>query len=269
MPTRTINGTSLYFEISGRGTPLLFIHGHGLAHDMFRPQMEFFKRSYLVIGVDLRGNGQSGKLHCAPERIIDLQCEDLSLLLGHLGIRQAVLIGADYGGILAQRFAYLYPEQVSALIIADSLCKNIATTLLGKAFYALSVASKVTYYLPGEFYLRSLKVMYNRWDLAYRTLRRAWLHKRASELLIQSIAASWIDYSPLLPRIQVPAFCLAGDHSEYDVRQMQEIARLLPLGQFRLVEDAFHPSNLCQPNRFNELVLEFLGESKVSITAGS
>ncbi len=263
MPIQHVNGTALYYESAGRGTPLLFLHGQGLTHAMFQPQIEYFKSSYRVIAVDLRGNGRSGKLQVPSDRVIETQCEDLSLLLGYLGIQRAVLIGSDYGGILAQRFAYLYPDQVCALIVSDSAYKNLATTFAGKTFYALAVMSQLTSYLPGEFFLRSLRAMYNRWDLAYQNIRKGLLHKRTSEMLKQSMAASRIDFTSILPRIQVPAFCLAGDQAEADIRQMMETARLLPRGRFELIEDSFHLSNLCQPNLFNERIRRFLEEQRI------
>jgi Predicted hydrolases or acyltransferases (alpha/beta hydrolase superfamily) len=258
MPVHRVNGTSLYYEISGRGTPLLFIHGHGLTHEMFQPQIDYFKASYQVIAVDLRGNGQSGKLQAPSAKVIDIQCEDLSLLLGFLGVRGAVLIGADYGGILAQRFAYLYPNQVRALILADSLSKNTATSPSEKVWRSLWLVSQLANYLPGELFLRSLKVMYNRWDLAYRILRKSLLHKRTSEMLVQSLATNQVDYTSLLPLIRVPACCIAGDQAETDVRNMQDTAHRLPYGEFATIPDAFHLCNLCQPELFNKLVQAFL-----------
>lgn len=263
VPIQHVNGTALYYEAAGRGTPLLFIHGQGLTHAMFQPQIEYFKSFYRVIAVDLRGNGQSGKLQVPDDQVIETQCEDLSLLLGYLGIRRAVLIGADYGGILAQRFAYLYPDQVCALIVADSTCNNLATSFADKTLVALAAMSRLTYYLPGEFFLRTLKAMYHRWDLAYQNLRKGLLQKRTSELLKQSRAASRIDFTGILPRIQVPAFCLAGDQAEADIRHMRETARLLPRGRFEVIEDAIHLSNLCQPIRFNERIKHFLEEERI------
>lgn len=55
LPIAKLNGTSLYYEINGTGTPVVFIHGHGLTHSMFKPQLEYFSDKYKVILCDLRG----------------------------------------------------------------------------------------------------------------------------------------------------------------------------------------------------------------------
>lgn len=70
LPIAKLNGTSLYYEINGTGTPVVFIHGHGLTHSMFKPQLEYFSDKYKVILCDLRGNGKSGKLLEAHMRLL-------------------------------------------------------------------------------------------------------------------------------------------------------------------------------------------------------
>lgn len=98
LPIAKLNGTSLYYEINGTGAPVVFIHGHGLTHSMFKPQLEYFSDKYKVILCDLRGNGKSGELLQAPNEIIETQCLDIIMLLNDLGIREAVFVGSAYGG---------------------------------------------------------------------------------------------------------------------------------------------------------------------------
>lgn len=260
LPVWNVNGSSLYYEVSGRGVPLIFIHGLGLTHEMFEPQMAFFKRSCKVILVDLRGNGQSGNLLVDNDKVIETQCEDLSILLGYLGIKQAVLVGVSYGGVLAQKFSQLYPNQVRAIIISDSFSKNIMASNLGKSIHAIHSISCLSYYLPGHFFLRSLKIMYYRWDLAYRMIRKGMLKKRSREFIKQRLAISKIDFTSFIHQIQVPALCIAGDNSNAGVRHMKETAELLPNVCLKVIEDSYDPSNLCQPDRFNEIVYHFLEE---------
>ncbi|MBP1989952.1 alpha/beta fold hydrolase [Paenibacillus eucommiae] len=263
MPIRKLNGTSLYYEVHGSGVPLIFIHSHGLTHEMFKPQMEFFQKMCTVITVDLRGNGQSGKLVVSNDEIIETQCEDLRTLLTYIGIQQAVFIGISYGGIVVQKFSCLFPNLVSAIILSDSFCNNVITTTLGKSLQTISAASWFTYYLPGEFFLRSLKIMYNRWDMAYLALRKGILHKRSRELLKQRIAISEIDYTDFLPRVKVPALCLVGDYLNGKIEDMQKTAKLLPDARLEVIADSCDPSNLCQPQRFNEIVQQFLEEQQL------
>jgi len=261
MPILNINGTSLFYEVQGRGTPLIFIHSHGLSHEMFFPQIRYFRNKYKIILVDLRGNGQSGGLTISNQEILKCQAKDLKLLLDYLDIPHAVLIGVADGGVLVQKFSYLYPDRVSAIILSDSYCNNTTKGLLGKMSSALQAASWITYYLPGELFLRSLKLVYYRWDIAYSTLRNETLRKRPGGWIKQRIALSNIDYSSYLPNIKVPALCMVGDFCSAGISRMQETAERIPNASFRLIEDSFDPSNLCQPKQFNEIVLSFLEEN--------
>jgi len=269
MPILNINETSLFYEIHGNGAPLLFVHTHGLSHEMFYPQIQYFSKHYKLILVDLRGNGLSGGLDISNDEILKAQCKDLKLLLDHLDIPQAVFIGVSDGGVLVQKFSYLYPDKVSAIVLSDSYSDNRMKGLFGKLLSAINAVSWITYYLPGEFFLRSLKVTYYRWGIAYSTLRNEMLKKRPTDWIKQRAALHKIDYSHFLPHIKVPALCLVGDFSPTGISRMQETANLIPNARFMLINDSFDPSNLCQPRQFNDMVMGFLEENKESIELNS
>lgn len=263
---KTINGSTLYYEVSGKGTALVFLPECGLTHTMFKPQADYFRHLCEVVTVDLRGNGQSGKLTGSAEATLDTQCEDVSLLLGHLGIRQAVLIGSGYGGVVAQRLAFLHPEQVKGLILADSFSRSETR---GKVLQAVVAASLLAEYLPGELSLRPLRILYGRYETAYRVLRQGVLERRAPELIKQKTAASRIDYSGLLQQIRVPALCLAGGLSDAGVRRMRDAASRLPGGRMELIAEAPELCNLCQPDGFNRSVERFLREQGLLVPCDS
>ncbi|HZR42395.1 MAG TPA: alpha/beta hydrolase [Ktedonobacteraceae bacterium] len=90
MPIVQVNQTNVYYEEHGTGRPLVFVHGLGLTHAMWTPQVETFRRTLRVITLDVRGAGQSGKLRGWP-RILQRQTADLVALLDQLGIEQVVL----------------------------------------------------------------------------------------------------------------------------------------------------------------------------------
>jgi len=262
MPSLTINGTSLFYEVHGHGIPLVFVHSHGLSHHTFFPQIHYFRKSYKVVLVDLRGNGNSGKLNVAYDEILRTQSADLKCLLDALGIPKAVFIGAADGGVLVQKFSHLYPDRVSAIILTDSYSKNAVKGPLGKLLFALQIASWLTYYLPGEMLLRSLKLTYYEWDIAYNTIRYEILHMRPTALFKQRLALRNIDYRLFIQNIKVPVLCLAGDAYTAGVRQMRETAGLIPHAKLVVIKDSFKPSNLCQPMQFNKIVMGFLEENR-------
>lgn len=55
------NNINLFYEVNGKGQPLLFIHGLGSSSRDWELQAAEFSKNYQVITFDLRGHGQSDK----------------------------------------------------------------------------------------------------------------------------------------------------------------------------------------------------------------
>ena len=116
-----INGTEIYYEVIGSGTPLLMTHGGlGLDHTAFRPWFDQLSDQFQVIYYDHRGNGRSSREIDYAELTLDQLVDDAAALLDHLGIQSTALFGHSYGGFIAQLFAIKYPERVSRLILANT-----------------------------------------------------------------------------------------------------------------------------------------------------
>ncbi|MCM3626210.1 alpha/beta hydrolase [Paenibacillus glycanilyticus] len=260
MAVAQVNRTSIYYETYGAGFPIVFVHGHGLTHEMFKPQIEYFSKEYQVIVCDLRGNGKSGKLTQALGDIIETQCLDLILLMNELRIGQAAFVGVSYGGLIVQHLAKYYKERVHSIIISDSFCRIESSTLTGKMQLAAAYCSWLVYFSPGELMLPATRLSYQRWSRAYSEVRKGMLDKRPIELYKQRLAASLADYSEHLKAIKQPALCLAGDFGSFGVDCMKEVVSRLPGARMKIIPDACDPSNLCQPDVFNEVVRQFLAE---------
>jgi pimeloyl-ACP methyl ester carboxylesterase len=253
-----VNGTTIYYEIQGRGMPVIFIHGHGMTHTMFGPQKEYFSARYKVITCDLRGNGKSGRLTEPRQEIIETQCSDLIVLLNQLQIREAVFVGVSYGGLLAQHIAYAYPNRVSAIVVADSFYRDDPSAVVRSLQAAAAYCSCLTYYAPSDWILPSVRLSYQRWEQAYRVIRSNLLEKRPGELYKQRLAMTGVNYGQELKEIGQPALCLASGDSGPNVLYMKELAAMLPQAQFELIPDSLPPGNLCQPELFNRLLAQFL-----------
>ena len=108
-----VNGTTLYYEVTGAGHPFVLIHGHLLDRRSWDEQFAVFAQHYRVIRYDQRGFGDSG-LITQGKPYSDRQ--DLYELLKYLGIESAYLMGVSGGGALAIDFTIEHPEMVDALI---------------------------------------------------------------------------------------------------------------------------------------------------------
>jgi 3-oxoadipate enol-lactonase len=113
--TTTFNNGQIYFETTGNGEPIVFVHGFTLDHTMWQPQVEFFHKNYQVVTYDARGFGQSS----LPSGPYD-HATDLQALLKQLEIEQAHIVGLSMGGRIATNFTLAYPEMVKSLTLMDA-----------------------------------------------------------------------------------------------------------------------------------------------------
>src|SRR5215831_7281496 len=111
-----INKGRLYYEKSGTGQPLIFVHGLCLDHRMWQEQIDYFCKSYTCINIDLRGFGMSS----VPDSTSYSFHEDIKTLLDSLHITEpVVLIALSMGGKAATNFSLAYPGHTRSLILAD------------------------------------------------------------------------------------------------------------------------------------------------------
>src|SRR5438034_9267972 len=109
MPIARVNGVSLYYEIAGRGAPLVLVHGFACGIRSWDPQVRALSRYRRVITYDVRGHGLSDAPPGSAAYSQATSVADLHALLAHLKIVN-----------IALTFALAHPAMVSALIVRET-----------------------------------------------------------------------------------------------------------------------------------------------------
>ena len=115
MPYANINGFNLYYEAHGAGEPIVLLPGFGTGLWSWFRQIPALARQFQVIAFDPRGISRS---EASPQAftIQDLAA-DVAVLLRALQITQAHIVGASFGGFMAQEFALAYPQMTRRLVL--------------------------------------------------------------------------------------------------------------------------------------------------------
>ena len=109
-----------YFQIHEveNTTPIVFIHGVGLNHEIWNPQIEFFKKQ-TTITYDIFCHGRST---CTFNEIgFEDFSNQINELLQFLKIQKANLVGFSLGGLIAAHFASTYTKKIEKLILFGTI----------------------------------------------------------------------------------------------------------------------------------------------------
>lgn len=117
MPTVQVNGIDMYYEIHGKGYPLVMILGMGMNTASFNNQavIRQFAAYFQVIAFDNRGIGRS----TIPETpfSVETMAQDTLGLMDALGIKKAHVVGGSLGACVAEVIAAEHSDQVNGLVL--------------------------------------------------------------------------------------------------------------------------------------------------------
>ena len=113
-----INDAEIYYEIHGKGDPLLLLHGFSGSGQVFAAFLENYASSYRVILPDLRGHGRS--TNPSGEFTHRQAAKDVYALLDKLGIQRVRGIGTSTGGMTLLHMATQQPERVEAMVLVGA-----------------------------------------------------------------------------------------------------------------------------------------------------
>lgn len=132
--TVTLNGIKLYYEVYGKGEPMLLLHGWTQSSQFWSDYIPTYARHFKVYAIDLRGHGRSSEL--SDDFSIEKTASDILALLDFLKIEKAKAIGLSFGGLALLKLASFHPERIESMVLIGAAHKydGAENTNLDKSF---------------------------------------------------------------------------------------------------------------------------------------
>lgn len=242
----SIRGFKMYYEVYGKGEPLLMIHGNGGSARAFDNQIPYFSKKYKVIVADSRAQGKS--VDPADSLSYDMMADDLNALLDRLKIKQAYVIGWSDGGINALLLAMRHPDKVKKLAATGANLVPYTTGLM--PFVYDDIANTDKKLLDSMKRTGATPALKN----AYKVNHMMVLHPHITSAQLHAIKA--------------PALIIAGDHDAIPVKHTVEIAESIPNSYLWILPNSGHSTLVNYKDEFNKVVDDFFSKPFRKIEGG-
>lgn len=262
MPTVKVGDINMYYEVHGRGDPLVLLPGIScdITTCLFR-QIPGLAKNYRVVAVDNRGSGLSDK----PDTLysMDMMAKDAAGLLDSLGIRKAHICGESLGGMIAQHFALCYPQMTTSLVLACTTCGGRRGVQTDQAVMATLFDMQGT---PEERITRLLPIILsqafisNKPDVIKHFTSLRLEHPAPPHAFMrQGEAAMMHDTYDRLPEIRVPTLVIAGTQDKLiPVENSRILASRIPGAESIILEGVGHFMSVEAPEAVNKAIHDFL-----------
>jgi pimeloyl-ACP methyl ester carboxylesterase len=260
------DGTRLYYEESGSGTPLIFIHEFAGDHRSWEPQMRFFARYFRCIAYNARGFPPSD----VPEdgaRYSQVHARDDAIaVLDHLKIDRAHVVGLSMGGFAALHVGITYPQRARSLVIGgcgygaepDKKEKFRAECEAAAASFESNWAEAAKKYALGPTRVQFQNKDPRGWaEFAQQLLEQSPRGHALTMRGVQMRRPSLWELVDGMKKIDVPTLILTGDEDDPCLEPALLMKRHIATSGLVVLPYSGHTINIEEPEAFNRALFEF------------
>lgn len=270
MPEITRDGARLVYDDDGSGPAVLFSHSWFCDARQWPQAAAVARAGYRVLNLDNRGHGRSGP-HRERYTVWDV-ADDLIAVLDDAGEERAVLVGLSIGGFAGLRVALRHPSRVQALVLADSAAGTQSWSGRAKARALAPVYLTPARALVLPIVVRTLfgpTARRKQPDLIAEWRRRFVAQDPRSMVVALDAVVRRDDVTSELGRISQPTLVIVGEEErEPGVSASVAMASRIRGAQFVALPDTGHLSAIESPQRFEAVLLEFLGGLDIPTRGG-
>lgn len=264
MPTVEVRDTTLYYESTGDGTPLLFIHGMCGDANVWRGQVLRLSDRFRCITYDRRGHTRSA-LGSETESV-PTHAEDAAALITALDVRP-IVVGSSGGARIAVELGRRHPDLLAGAVFSEppifSLDKSAGDAMVAELGAAVGpvAASKGPRAAVDAFFALVCPGLWSALDETAKDRYRANAHMLLAELGGPRYHLNVEDLSA----VAVPALVIAGTTSHPALQSIARVlARGLPDARFVELLGSGHVTYAERPDEFADAVVAFATDLRLT-----
>lgn len=262
MPKINIDEIKVNYNKSGKGPPIVLLHGHGGNLHTFDPLIRRLSKKYTVYRYDQRGYGNTDK-PLNPLYTTELWVDDLNKFISQIGLEKIHLGGHSMSGRICATYVKKFPNKVQSLITfnttwfgsnpqaADNLLKT--ANIIEKEGMGIVVKNS-----------RSLNSIPSNKKNIYKQVKNMMLQNEAKSYANGSKAVAYDfkngERTDILKSIKCPTLITIGDRDSAPLQGAITMLRGIQNARLAVIPGSGHYTILEKPNIIGAVIKDFLEE---------
>lgn len=262
------DGTRLYYEEAGSGTPIVFVHEFGGDIRSWEPQMRHFTRRYRCISFCARGYPPSDVPDDVERYSQAIATDDIADVMTGLGIEKAHIVGLSMGGFSTLHFGLRYAARALSLVVAgagygaekalEAYFRDVSLEVARKFETMGSVAFAKVYSTAASRIVFQVKDPRGWQEFATQLSEHSAIGSARTMQGVQARRPSIYDLEAELQAMQVPTLVIVGDEDDHCLQPGIFLKKTIPASGLLVLPKTGHTLNLDEPALFNQFVSDFL-----------
>jgi len=260
----------LWYEETGAGRPIVFVHEFAADHRSWELQMRHFGQRYRCITYGARGYPPSDVPESPDRYSQDRATDDIAAILDHLGIDKAHVVGLSMGGFATLHFGLRHPSRALSLVVAgvgygaekeQQARFRAEVEVVAKSLGEEGMAAFAEKYAYGP-----TRVQFENKDprgfaqFKKELAEHSALGSANTQLGVQGQRPSLYDLVEKMRAMTVPTLILTGDEDWPCLAPSLLMKREIPTAALSVMPNCGHTINLEDPDQFNRIVGDFIGQ---------
>jgi pimeloyl-ACP methyl ester carboxylesterase len=263
----TDDGVKLFYEETGGGVPIVFVHEFAGDHRSWEPQVRYFSRRYRCITYNARGYPPSDVPMEAGRYSQDRARDDIRAVLDALKIDKAHIVGLSMGGFATLHFGFTYQDRARSLVIAgcgygaardkrQQFAEEAEAS--AKQFEARGMAKQAEAYALGPTRVQFQNKDPRGWNEFLQQLTEHSTDGAVGTLRgVQARRPSLYDLVDKMKTITAPALVMTGDEDWPCLEPGILMKQTIPTAGLIVMPNAGHGINTEDPGGFNAHLADF------------